>query len=207
MRRLGVSASRTVVVYGDPDGWGAARAWWCLRYFGHPDVRFLDGGYEAWAGAGLPVETAEPTITPGDFQPRPGGMPLLDADAAARLAERGILLDARAAARYRGDEEPMDPVAGHIPGAVNAPTTDNVDASGRLLPPEELRRRFAELGVDGSAPVGVYCGSGVSAAHEVLALEVAGLPAALYVGSWSDWVRDPSRPVATGPEPGGSTSR
>jgi thiosulfate/3-mercaptopyruvate sulfurtransferase len=206
MRRLGVSASRPVVVYGDRDGWGAARAWWCLRYFGHPDVRFLDGGYDAWTGAGLPIETAEPATTPGDFQPRPGGMPVLDAAAAARLAEHGVLLDARAAARYRGDEEPIDPVAGHIPGAVNAPTTDNLDASGRFLPAERLRRRFAELGVDGSAPVGVYCGSGVSAAHEVLTLDVLGLPAALYVGSWSDWVSDPSRPVATGAEPGDSAS-
>ncbi|OSC57810.1 sulfurtransferase, partial [Streptomyces sp. 4F] len=113
----------------------------------------------------------------------------------------GVLFDARAGERYRGEVEPIDPVGGHIPGAVSAPTADNVAADGRFLPAEELRRRFEALGATEGEAVGVYCGSGVSGAHEVLALAVAGIPAALYVGSWSEWSADPSRPVAVGPDP------
>lgn len=197
MRRLGVRGSRPVVVYDDADATAAARAWWTLRYFGHRDVRVLDGGLRAWIEAGLPVTTEVPKVEPGDFTAVPGGMPLLDADGAAKTK---VLLDARAPERYRGETEPIDPVAGHIPGARCAPTTGNVDATGRFLPPEELRRRFAELGAVPGADVGAYCGSGVTAAHEVLALHLAGVEAALYVGSWSDWITDPSRPVATGDE-------
>ncbi len=126
-------------------------------------------------------------------------MPLLDADAAAALATDGVLLDARAAERFRGEVEPVDPVAGHVPGARSAPTTGNVGRDGRFLDPAALRDRFAAVGATEEAPVGAYCGSGVTAAHTVLALEVAGIPAALYAGSWSEWVTDPSRPVATGP--------
>jgi len=203
MRRVGVGASSSVVVYGEADGYGAARAWWCLRYFGHPAVRVLDGGFPAWVAAGLPVETGATDVTPGDFEARPGGMPLLDAVAAAERARDGVLLDARAAERYRGETEPIDPVAGHIPGAVNAPADENVAPSGSFRTPEELRARFAALGLKpGESRVGVYCGSGVSAAQQVLALELAGIRAALYVGSWSDWVSDRSRPIATGPDPG-----
>jgi thiosulfate/3-mercaptopyruvate sulfurtransferase len=209
MRRAGVSDGRDVVVYDEADATAAARGWWMLRYFGHPRVRVLDGGYRAWAAAGQPVATGEggaPAL--GDFTARPRGMPLLDAGGAADLARHGTLLDARAGERYRGEAEPIDPVAGHIPGAVSAPTTGNVLADGRFRPAPELRARFAELGVTaaagdpGGATVGSYCGSGVTAAHEVLALAVAGLSAALYVGSWSHWVTDPARPVATGPEHG-----
>jgi thiosulfate/3-mercaptopyruvate sulfurtransferase len=210
MRLLGVSADRPVVVYGEQDGFGPARAWWCLRYFGHPAVRFLDGGFPAWLAAGLPVETATPDVVPGDFEAQPGGMALLDADGAARMAREGVLLDARAGERYRGESELLDPVAGHIPGALNAPTDKNVARTGGFLSPEELRKRFAGLGVGDTGEVGVYCGSGVSAAHQVLALELAGIHASLYVGSWSDWVADPSRPVATGmrpdPQPGGANA-
>lgn len=202
MRRAGVRGDRAVVVYDDGDCWPAARAWWCLGYFGHRDVRVLDGGFQAWAAAGLPVSTEVPQPSPGDFEARPGGRKLLDADAAAELARSGVLIDARAAERYRGETEPMDPVAGHIPGAVNASTTENRGADGRFREPTVLRERFAECGADATRPVGAYCGSGISAAHTVLALELAGLPAALYVGSWSDWVSDPSRPVATGADPG-----
>ncbi|GAA4017337.1 sulfurtransferase [Streptomyces plumbiresistens] len=198
MRRAGVSTRTPVVVYDGGQGWAAARAWWLLRWTGHPDVRVLDGGLPAWQGE-LSVETPEPAA--GDFQPAPGTTGLLDADEAAALARSGVLLDARAAERYRGDVEPIDRVGGHIPGAVSAPTTDNVSANGRFLPAQELADRFKTLGAGDGSAVGVYCGSGVSAAHQVLALAVAGIPAALYVGSWSEWSSDPSRPVAVGPDP------
>ncbi|GHF09640.1 sulfurtransferase [Streptomyces fumanus] len=198
MRRAGVSADRPVVVYDGGQGWAAARAWWLLRWTGHPDVRVLDGGLAAWQG---PLSTEVPRPEPGDFEPVPGETGLLDADAAAALAKSGLLLDARAGERYRGEVEPIDPVGGHIPGAVSAPTTQNVGPDGRLLPADELRARFAALGVTDGTEVGVYCGSGVSAAHEVLALAAAGVPAALYAGSWSEWSADPNRPVAVGPDP------
>ncbi|MGW0334230.1 sulfurtransferase [Streptomyces sp. NPDC003011] len=198
MRRAGVRARTPVVVYDGGQGWAAARAWWMLRWTGHPDVRVLDGGLPAWQGD-LSVDTPEPAE--GDFQPAPDAAGLLDADGAALLARTGVLLDARAGERYRGEVEPVDPVAGHIPGAVSAPTADNVGADGRFLPAAELAARFRTLGVSDGSEVGVYCGSGVSAAHEVLALAVAGIPAALYVGSWSEWSSDPSRPVAVGPDP------
>ncbi|MFF9171054.1 MULTISPECIES: sulfurtransferase [unclassified Streptomyces] len=198
MRRSGVSAARPVVVYDGGQGWAAARAWWLLRWTGHPDVRVLDGGLTAWEGE---LETAVPQPAEGDFEPVPGTVGLLDADGAAALARTGLLLDARAGERYRGEVEPIDRVGGHIPGAVSAPTTDNVGPDGRFLPAEELGARFKDLGAAGGTEVGVYCGSGVSGAHEVLALAVAGIPAALYVGSWSEWSSDPTRPVATGPDP------
>lgn len=198
-RRLGVRDRRPVVVYDHVEGVIVARAWWMLRWLGHTDVRLLDGGLTAWTAAGLPLEQGDVTPGSGDFTGRPGGMPLLDADAAAALSRDGVLLDARAGERFRGETEPLDPVAGHIPGARNLPTRDNAGADRRLLAPEALRARFASVGVDAGTSVGVYCGSGVTAAHTVLALEVAGFPpAALYAGSWSDWVSDPDRPVATG---------
>ena len=202
MRRSGVSGSRTVVVYDDADSAAAARAWWLLRYFGHPAVRVLDGGYRAWQEAGSPVETGDgPDPASGDFTASPGHLPLLDAAGAARLARTGLLLDARAAARYRGETEPVDPVAGHIPGAISAPTAANVNADGTFRPAAELAARFRALGAGAGPDVGAYCGSGVTAAHEVLALTLAGIPAALYAGSWSEWITDPARPVATGPDP------
>ncbi|MGR8007740.1 sulfurtransferase [Streptomyces hypolithicus] len=195
MRRAGVRRDTPVVVYDAAKGWGAARAWWLLRWTGHPDVRVLDGGLAAWEG---PLEAGVPAPAAGDFVPVPGAAALLDADGAAELARSGLLLDARAGERYRGEVEPIDPVAGHIPGAVSAPTTQNVAPDGRLLPAAELAARFRALGAGEATAVGVYCGSGVSAAHQVLALEVAGIPAALYAGSWSEWSADASRPVATG---------
>ncbi|MCF3132016.1 sulfurtransferase [Streptomyces olivochromogenes] len=198
MRRAGVSADRPVVVYDGGQGWAAARAWWLLRWTGHPDVRVLDGGLPSWDG---PLSTEVPAPAEGDFVPVPGALGLLDADGAAALARSGVLLDARAGERYRGDVEPIDPVGGHIPGALSAPTTENVGPDGRFLPAQELRTRFKSLGVAQDAEVGVYCGSGVSGAHEVLALAVAGIEAALYAGSWSEWSADPSRPVAVGPDP------
>ncbi|MEU5542485.1 sulfurtransferase [Streptomyces sioyaensis] len=203
MRAAGVRADRPVVVYDGGQSWAAARAWWLLRWTGHPDVRVLDGGLAAWQASGGALSVDQPAPPTGDFTPLPGALPVLTADDAAALARRGVLLDARAAERYRGEVEPIDPVAGHIPGAVSAPTTDNVaEGSTVFRDASELARRFASLGATADAEVGVYCGSGVSAAHEVLALAVAGVPAALYVGSWSEWTADPSRPVATGPQPG-----
>ncbi|HXR73135.1 sulfurtransferase [Actinocrinis sp.] len=208
MRSLGVSDDRPVVVYDAADATAAARAWWLLRYFSHSDVKVLDGGYAAWSAAGLPTVSGEAPGTSelgaatgtGNFIAVPGAMPVIDADAAAKLAIEGVLLDARAAARFRGDVEPIDPVAGHIPGAVSAPTRDNVGPDDRFLPSEILRTRFASLGANGmnGREVGVYCGSGVTAAHEVLALELSGIRAALYPGSWSDWITNPNRPVSTG---------
>jgi thiosulfate/3-mercaptopyruvate sulfurtransferase len=216
MRLAGVSDGRPVVVYDDADATAAARAWWLLRYFGHASVRVLDGGFRAWTAAGQPVEPGAPggpgapdgasssppaTAAPGDFTARPGHLGLLDADGAAALARSGLLLDARSAERYRGEAEHVDPVAGHIPGAVSAPTTENVNADGTFKSKTDLAARFTALGATGDHPVAAYCGSGVTAAHEVLALTAAGLPAALYVGSWSNWITDPTRPVATGPSP------
>jgi thiosulfate/3-mercaptopyruvate sulfurtransferase len=234
MRRAGVDDGRPVLVYDESDSMAAARAWWLLRYFGHQQVQVLDGGYQAWLAADEPIETGPaPAPPPGNFTARPGYLPLLDAAGAARIAREGVLLDARAAERYRGEVEPVDPVAGHIPDAVSAPTTENLGPAGRFLDPEALRARFAGLGVpaaaavpagapagglrtgdvppgdvppggvaaDGAVTTGVYCGSGVTAAHEVLALSLAGIPAALYVGSWSDWITDPARAVVTGPAP------
>jgi len=200
MRAAGVGLDRSVVVYDDGDSMAAARAWWVLRYYGHHDVSVLDGGYQAWLDAGLAVTTTEPEPGPGDFTARPGAMPVLDATTAQAVALTGLLLDARAGERYRGEVEPVDPVAGHIPGAVSAPTAANANPDGTFKDAAALAARFAGLGVTtaGGRPVGAYCGSGVSAAHEVLALALAGIPAALYPGSWSNWVADPARPVATG---------
>jgi thiosulfate/3-mercaptopyruvate sulfurtransferase len=202
MRRAGLRAGQPVVVYDDGDTVPAARAWWTLRYFGHPNVRVLDGGYRAWTEADLPVSTAAEDPAPGDFTAAPGGMPTLDAAGAAALARSGVLLDARASQRYRGDTEPVDAAAGHIPGAQNAPAAVNLADDGRFLPAAQLSARYAELGVTDGQPVGAYCGSGVSAASDILALELIGIPAALYVGSWSGWSADPANPIATGPEPG-----
>ncbi|WP_393061464.1 sulfurtransferase [Streptomyces sp. LN549] len=200
MRRAGVGRDSSVVVYDGGQGWAAARAWWLLRWTGHRDVRVLDGGLAAWTGE---LSKEIPAPAEGDFVPAPGALPLVDADGAAALARSGLLLDARAAERYRGDVEPIDRVGGHIPGAVSAPTVENVAKDGRFLPAELLASRFSGLGASGdTVEVGVYCGSGVSGAHQVLALEIAGFAdAALYAGSWSHWTRDESRPVATGPDP------
>ncbi|MGW1258521.1 sulfurtransferase [Streptomyces sp. NPDC002513] len=198
MRAAGVSSDRPVVVYDGGPGWAAARAWWMLRWTGHPDVRVLDGGLSAWEG---PLATGPGESAAGDFWPVPGAVRLLDADGAASLARTGLLLDARAGERYRGEVEPIDRVGGHIPGAVSAPTTENLTETGYFRSAAELAERFKALGVAEGTEVGVYCGSGVSAAQEVLALTLAGIPAALYVGSWSEWSSDGNRPVAVGSDP------
>ncbi|WP_223163753.1 sulfurtransferase [Nocardioides humilatus] len=196
MRAAGVSANCPVVVYDDWAGHAAARCWWLLRYHGHHDVRVLDGGWAVWRAAGQPVETGpSPAVAPGDFVATPGGMSVVSAEDAQDV---DVLIDARAPERYRGEVEPIDPVAGRIPGAVNVPTGRNLAADGRFRSAEELREIYAAVGAVDGASVAAYCGSGVTAAHDVLALEVAGLRAALYPGSWSEWIADPSRPVETG---------
>ncbi|SFJ81358.1 sulfurtransferase [Cellulomonas sp. KH9] len=198
-RRWGVREGAAVVVYDETGGAAAARAWWLLRWAGVRDVRLLDGGLPAWVAAGYGVEPGEVTPEPGDVVLLPGALPTVDADGAAALAADGVLLDARAAERYAGRVEPVDPRAGHVPGAVSAPTAANLDPDGRFLPADALRARFAGLGVTPGAgvPVGVYCGSGVTAAHEVAALASIGVVSVLYPGSWSQWSNDPARPVAT----------
>jgi thiosulfate/3-mercaptopyruvate sulfurtransferase len=203
MRRLGVNNAGTVVVYDGRDSMSAARCWWLLVYHGHGDVRVLDGGFAAWRAAGGSIETGVEvaTLSEGDFRADPGHLPVLDADGAGALARRGLLLDVRSGERYRGEIEPIDPIAGHIPGAVSAPVSGSVDSDGKWRSPEDLRGRFASLGAAGGRAVGTYCGSGITAAHEVLSLRLAGFEAALYPGSWSEWIADRSRTVATGPEP------
>ena len=200
MRRCGVHDERPVVVYDDIAGTSAARCWWLLRYHGHRRVMVLDGGYAAWVAETGLVEEGRPPVEEGDVRSRPGGMPVLDAAGAARVARDGVLVDARAPERFRGEEEPVDPVAGHIPGAVNVPTAANLEGpGGRFKPPSVLTAAYELAGVRPGREVGVYCGSGVTATHDILALEALGVTAALYPGSWSEWVRDPGRPVATGP--------
>ena len=211
MRRAGVRSDLPVVVYDGGDSTHAARAWWLLRHFGHQDVRVLDGGFAAWQSAGHQVEEGEPPVpaTRGDFEAwAPGVFTVLDHEGAAAMAADGLLFDARAGARYRGETEPIDPVAGHVPGAVSAPTTDNLAKDGRFRPGAVLAQRFAGLGAEAATAhdgaVGVYCGSGVTATHEILAMAVAGIDptdVALYEGSWSGWTSDPERPVATGATP------
>jgi thiosulfate/3-mercaptopyruvate sulfurtransferase len=198
-RRWGVTSDRPVVAYDDSGGLAAARAWWLLRWGGLTDVRLLDGGLDAWVRAGGDLESGDLVPPAGDVVLDGGGMPVIAADDAGALPRSGgVLLDARAAERYRGEVEPVDPRAGHVPGATSAPTTGNLAADGTFLPAGELADRFAALGVRPEATVGVYCGSGVTAAHEVAALAVAGVVAALWPGSWSQWSADPDRPVATG---------
>ena len=197
MRAAGVDDDVEVVAYDAATSLYAARLWWLLTDAGHPRVRVLDGGFAAWVEAGQPVETG-PGVTPtaGGFVARPGRRERVTAP---EIVAGGVgpLVDVRAGERYRGETEPLDPVAGHIPGALNRPSTALQDAQGRFR--EGLEIAAAYVGVD--APV-LYCGSGITAAQSLLALEAAGVPGGrIYPGSWSDWIRDPSHPVATGPEP------
>lgn len=198
--RLGLTPDTPVVLVDAQGGMFAARAWWMLRWIGARDVRVLDGGLAAWRAAGGALEPGEVApAAPGPawpLGPEPEGL-RLTADALAAQLGRVALLDARAPERYRGDVEPLDPVAGHIPGALNRPFSANLGPDGRFLPPEALRAAFQ--GLAGARPVVHQCGSGVTACHNLLAMAVAGLPGgALYAGSWSEWCRDPARPVAQG---------
>jgi thiosulfate/3-mercaptopyruvate sulfurtransferase len=194
--RLGIEPSSEVVAYDDSGGAVAARLWWMLRSIGHRDVSVLDGGYRAWVEAGLPL-TADVVVRPPSTYPVPDrwtGIATAD-DVARASAAGGVIVDARAAERYRGEIEPIDPRAGHVPGAVSLPHLDNLRPDGRHRPPAELAARFAAVG---ERPI-VYCGSGVTACHDLLAMEVAGREdGLLYPGSWSEWSSDPDRPIATG---------
>ena len=192
----GVDDDTKVVIYDDTGGGTAARLWFLLGYFGHEAQAVLDGGIQAW---GEPLDTAVPHVKRGHFHSRnPSRSRALDFEEVRDL--RGVpLIDARAAERYRGETEPIDPKAGHIPGALSAPFTENLDARKRFKTPDELRRRYAELGASEGAVF--YCGSGVNATHHVLAMAIAGLPnSRIYAGSWSDW-SNRDAPVATGEQP------
>ncbi len=204
--RQGVANTAQVVVYDDSSGAWAARLWWMLRVLGHEPVAVLDGGFARWQREGRPTDTAGPAPAPARFVARPDPALLASLEeVAASLGSAGMLLvDARAAERYRGESEPMDPRAGHIPGAINLPFQGNVDAEGVFLPPERLRERLLQA-YGGRAPERTvhYCGSGVTACHNLLAQAAAGLPPGrLYAGSWSQWCADPARPAATGAAPG-----
>jgi thiosulfate/3-mercaptopyruvate sulfurtransferase len=200
--RLGIGPGTWVIAYDDAGGALAARLWWLLRWAGHPEASLLDGGLAAWRAAGLPVEAGEPNHPSCVFTPVSGREPTIDAAtlAAALASGARTLVDVRAPDRYAGRSEPIDPVAGHVPGALNVPFARALDEQQRFRPPAELRELYAPL-VAGRTPgeLVVMCGSGVTACHGIFAMTLAGLPgAALYPGSWSEWIRDPSRPVATG---------
>jgi thiosulfate/3-mercaptopyruvate sulfurtransferase len=201
--RAGIGDETHVVVYDSSGGAAAARLWWLLRYFGHSRVSLLDGGWPAWQSEGYPTETSAPSIPQTNFTAVPHPEMVVDADTVDRLRRdpRTLLLDARANERYEGRVEPIDPQAGHIPGARSAPYAGNVRDNGTMKSADELRDRYLALGADAAEQIVCYCGSGVTAAHEILALHLAGrTDALLYEGSWSDWSSDPARPVATGPE-------
>jgi thiosulfate/3-mercaptopyruvate sulfurtransferase len=201
VRAWGIRRGDVVVAYDDSGNLAAARLWWMLRNAGLAEVYLLDGGLAAWRDAGLALESGERQAEPGDVAVTDGAMPVIDARQAASWGRQGLLLDARAGERYRGEFEPVDPRAGHIPGAVSAPTTGNLGPDGRFLPAETLREHFLGLGVRPDLQTAVYCGSGVTAAHEIAALEIAGFPAALYPGSFSEWSNNASNDVVTGAAP------
>ncbi len=204
--RAGIGADEYVIAYDDSGGAHAARLWWLLRYFGHDRVSVLDGGITQWIREGRPLSTDVPNVPRAQFVLRPHPEWVVNQDTVARLASdpHTLLLDSRAPERYRGETEPIDPRAGHIPGAKNAPLPGNLRSTEdqRLLDPAELRARFDALGADKAERVVAYCGSGINACQNILALEVAGYKnLLLYEGSWSDWSRNPERPAAMGSEP------
>lgn len=197
----GIAPATQVVAYDADNSAFAARLWWLLRWVGHRAVAVLDGGFKAWTDAGLPTSSEIPTRSPTRFEARPDHSMWLDADEVAqRLREGWRLLDARAPERFEGKLEPIDPVAGHVPGAINHPLGTNLTPDARFLPPDVLRARYAnsQAGVPDERTIAM-CGSGVTACHLLLAMEIAGKPGArLYAGSWSEWIKDPARPTATG---------
>jgi len=200
LSRFGVDDRVQVVAYDQHNGAVAARLWWLLRFMGHRAVAVLNGGLAAWSAAGLALDTSAQPRAPRSFRPRLDPQAVLGTEEVARAVAEGeiLLVDARAPDRFGGRNETLDPVAGHVPGAINHPYLSNVDAQGRFLTPQELRVRWrATLGGRSSTEAVAMCGSGVTACHDLLALEIAGLAGArLYAGSWSEWIRDPARPVA-----------
>lgn len=200
-RRWGVRQGDLVVAYDDAKGLSASRAWWLLRQ-GGVDVRVLDGGLRAWVAAGLPQATDDVRVDPGDVVLDEIGRDAISIEQAASFPDAGVLLDVRAPERYRGDHEPLDPIAGHIPGAVNLPMAAHLDDEGKILDLHTLQATFADVGVQEGTPVAAYCGSGVTAAHTALVLDEVGIPAKVFPGSWSQWSNTPGRPVARGDQPG-----
>ena len=200
--RLGIGPGVQVAVYDDAGGQMAARLWWLLRWIGHQEVALVDGGFPAWLAAGFPISTVMPTGRSPAAPGRAGQMPVIDTAEVLRSLGTGRwrLIDLRARARFRGEQEPIDPVAGHIPGAANAPFTDTLDPAGHFRSAEALRTYFLPL-LNGhaSATVAAMCGSGVTACHGIFTLELAGFPGVhLYAGSWSEWIQSTARPIATG---------
>lgn len=202
---IGVGPATQVVVYDAGPGMFAARLWWLLRWLGHESVALLDGGFDAWTAEGRAVSLPIPEPVPARFVPHPGCLPTVDAQALHSQPDAYLIVDARAAERFRGETEPMDPVAGHVPGAINRPLPENLDAAGRFKRAERLRADWQPLlEAAGARTLVSMCGSGVTACHHVLALHHAGHAGiALYPGSWSDWISDAQRPVATGPTDSG----
>jgi len=201
VRRWGVHDGDLVVAYDDAKGLAAARAWWLLRQAG-VDVRVLEGGIRGWIAAGHDVDTADESPEEGTAELREIGDDALSIDEAAAFPASGVLLDVRAPERYRGETEPLDPIAGHIPGAVNLPTMLHLDADGRILDAATVRANLATVGIAEGTRVAAYCGSGVTAAHTALVLDEVGIEAKVFPGSWSQWSNTPGRPVATGDQPG-----
>ena len=202
LAELGVTPESQIVAYDQGNGAYGARLWWLARWIGLRNVAVLDGGIAAWRAAGLPLETAVRTPKPSAFTPTVTPNAWVTSDAVDELRQRpgNLLIDARGAERFAGRNETLDPVAGHVPGARNRPFLDNLGADGRFLPADVLRQQFTTLlGSTNASSVVAMCGSGVTACHNLLALEHAGFSGArLYAGSWSEWIRDPRRPVATG---------
>ncbi len=196
-RQWGINDDDTVVAYDDAGNLAAARLWWLLRDAGFPSVVLLDGGLAAWRAAGFDLEGGEERHCVGNVQLSSGCLPVVSTADLMAPGAVDTLLDARAGERFRGEHEPVDPKAGHIPGAISAPTTGNLGEDKRFRTAEELRERFSELGAD-TGRVAVYCGSGITAAHQIAALEIAGIEAALFPGSWSQWSTTDGLPVATG---------
>ena len=208
--RWGIKPNTLVVAYDNMGCAIAGRLWWMMNWMGHERAGLLDGGIQAWEAADLPLERDEPVIEPTDYPVGGHCRPVVGLTEVERAALDGDMrmLDARDGARYQGLSEPLDSQAGHVPGAINAFFRENLDANGRFRPPDELREHYRELlaGADPSTAC-VMCGSGVTACHDLFAMELAGLGgAALYPGSWSEWSQSETRPVVRGPEPGGPAS-
>lgn len=201
-RGLGIGPETRVVCYDQGGGAIAGRLWWLLRHFGHASVAVLDGGFAAWEARSHPLDSNASEATAGSFHPHRVYAGVVDVETLQRELAVGacLLLDARSGERFRGDAEPIDAAAGHVPGAFSRPFTDNLDSTGRCKSEKQLREEFlALLGDRDPTRVIHMCGSGVTACHNLLAMEHAGLPGSrLYVGSWSEWIRDPARPIATG---------